>query len=378
MRTLTFLLQKEFRQIFRDRQIVAMILVLPILQLVILANAATFEVKAARFALVDHDASPESRLLVDHFTSSGRYLLAERDPALAQATQRLRIGKVRMVLEIPKDFARDLERDRSASVLLVFDAVDGATAGVLNAYAATILRRFQTDLGVELRSRTAGMPAPAHMSAAPRGRVSYWFNRELSYPDYMVPGILVELITMVGLLLSALNIVREKEIGTLEQLNVTPMTKGQFIAAKLIPFWFLGLVALFFGLIVAKLLFHVPFRGSLLLVFAIAALYLIVMVGLGLAISTVSETQQQATFLATFVLILFILLSGLFTPAESMPLWAQRVTLANPLYHFVAVMRKVLLLGTGFTGIRDHVGFLAVFGAVILPVAAWRHRKVGG
>lgn len=367
MRTLGFLLEKEFRQIFRDRQIMAMILILPILQLVVLANAATFEVRAARFALVDHDRTPESRLLAERFDASGRFLQAANLPVLEPAAEALRRGQVRMVLEIPKDFAADLRRDHHASVLLIHDAVDGATAGVLNAYAASIVQRFAAQGGIEVRSALAG----------PRGQVSYWFNPELSYPDYMVPGILVELVTMVGLLLSALNIVKEKEIGTLEQLNVTPMTKGQFIAAKLIPFWLLGLVALALGLTVAKLLFHVPFRGSLTLVFAIATLYLLVMVGLGLAISTASQTQQQATFLAVFVLMLSILLSGLFTPAESMPLWAQRVTLGNPLYHYVAVMRKVLLLGSGFPAIRVHVAYLGAFALIILPVAAWRHRKVG-
>jgi ABC-2 type transport system permease protein len=372
VRTLLFLLEKEFRQIFRDRQIMAMILVLPILQLVVLANAATFEVKQARFALVDHDHSPASRSLVERFTASGRFLLGQRYASTERATEALRAGEHRMVLEVPNGFAVDLERDRSASVLLVLDAVDGATAGILNAYAGTILQRFQHELGATVQARRGTVQNPGA-----RGSVSYRFNPELSYRDYMVPGILVELVTMVGLLLSALNIVREKEIGTLEQLNVTPMTKSQFIAAKLIPFWLLGLVALTVGLVVARLLFYVPFRGSLLLVFAIGALYLLVMVGLGLAISTVSDTQQQATFLATFVLIVCILLSGLFTPAESMPRWAQILTLFNPLFHFVAVMRKVLLMGTGLAGIHTHVLYLAAFAATVLPAAAWRYRKVG-
>lgn len=374
MRTLLFLLEKEFRQIFRSRQIMAMILVVPVLQLVVLANAATFEVKAARFALVDLDNTPTSRLLADRFTASGRFLLAERFATRQPALEALRRGEVRMVLEIPQDFARQVERDRSAPLLLVFDAVDGATAGVMNGYAATILGRFERDLGLALAVRSTNGPAIG--GSKPRGTASFWFNRELSYPDYMVPGILVELVTMVGLLLSALNIVREKEIGTLEQLNVTPITKGQLIAGKLIPFWILGLVALSFGLLVARLLFRIPFHGSLLLVFGVAALYMLVMVGIGLAISTVSDTQQQATFLALFTLIVCILLSGLFTPASSMPLWAQRLTLANPLYHFVAVMRQVLLLGAGWAGVREHVAYLAAT-ALVLPLATWRHRKVG-
>jgi ABC-2 type transport system permease protein len=377
MRTILFLLEKEFLQIFRSRQIMAMILLVPILQLVVLANAATFEVKSAKLALVDLDGSAASRLLAERFAASGRFRIASRHPSLAAAQEELRRGRVRLVVEIPRDFERSLTVERRAPVLLAFDAVDGAAAGILNAYAVTILGRFGADFGAEIAARSVGAPAAAS-EAAPGGAVSYWFNPRLSYHDFMVPGILVELVTMVGLLLSALNIVREKEIGTIEQLNVTPLGKGQFIAGKLIPFWILGLVALSLGLWVARLLFHIPLNGSLALVFAIAALYLLVMAGLGLAISTASDTQQQATFLALFTLILCILLSGLFTPVESMPLWAQYLTLGNPIYHFIAVMRSILLQGAGFAAIRGHVTYLAVMVAVILPLAAWRYRKVVG
>lgn len=377
MRTILFLLEKEFLQIFRSRQIMAMILVVPILQLVVLANAATFEVKAARLALVDLDGSASSRLLAERFAASGRFRVASRHSSLAPAQEELRRGRVRLVLEIPRGFERALTVERRAPVLLTFDAVDGASAGILNAYAVTLLGRFGADFGAEAAARSASAAGPAP-AAAKGGAVSYWFNPRLSYHDFMVPGILVELVTMVGLLLSALNIVREKEIGTIEQLNVTPLGKGQFIAGKLIPFWILGLVALSLGLWVARLLFDIPLNGSLALVFAIAALYLLVMAGLGLAISTASDTQQQATFLALFTLILCILLSGLFTPVESMPLWAQRLTLGNPVYHFIAVMRSILLQGAGFAAIRTHVGYLAVMAVVILPLAAWRYRKVVG
>jgi ABC-2 type transport system permease protein len=377
MRTVLFLLEKEFRQIFRSRQIMAMILVVPILQLVVLANAATFEVKSARLALVDLDRSASSRLLAERFAASGRFRISSRHASLAGAQEDLRRGRVRLVVAIPRDFERSLANERRAPVLLVFDAVDGATAGILSAYAVTILGRFGADFGAEVEARSVSSAAPAaNAGSEPGGAVSYWFNPRLSYHDYMVPGILVELVTMVGLLLSALNIVREKEIGTIEQLNVTPLTKGQFIAGKLIPFWILGLVALSLGLWVARLLFHIPIHGSLALIFAIAALYLLVMVGLGLAISTASDTQQQATFLTLFTLIVAILLSGLFTPVDSMPLWAQRLTLANPLYHFIAIMRQVLLQGAGLAAIRVHVTYLAAFAAIILPLAAWRYRKV--
>src|SRR6185436_11255453 len=194
MRTVLFLLEKEFLQIFRSRQIMAMILLLPILQLVVLANAATFEVKSARIALVDRDGSPTSRLLAERFTASHRFVIAVRRGSLQEAQEDLRRGRVRLVVEIPRDFERSLERDRKAPVLLVFDAVDGATAGILNAYASVILSRFAGDLQVAMQARMAGLPAGVGGSAGGgmHGTVSYWFNPELRYHDYMVPGILVE------------------------------------------------------------------------------------------------------------------------------------------------------------------------------------------
>jgi ABC-2 type transport system permease protein len=370
---LSFLLEKEFLQILRNRQIMAMILILPVLQLVVLANAATFELEDAPFVVVDHDRSPASRDLVRHFVASERFRLVGMAETAVAAEAALRRGEAIMSLELPRGFGRDLERERRASALLVFDAVDGASAGIASAYASAILRRFEADIAAAAAARGGDPPPPAI-----RREVSYWFNPGLSYRDYMVPGIVVELVTMVGLLLSALNIVREKEIGTLEQLSVTPMARSTFIAAKLIPFWVLGLVALTVGLTVARVLFDVPMRGSVPLVFVLAAVYLLVMVGVGLAISTVSHNQQQATFLALFVLIVFILLSGLFTPASSMPQWAQRLTQLNPLYHFVAIMRQVLLMGTPFAGIRYHAGALAVLAVVVLPVATLQFRKRGG
>ncbi|HRC87316.1 MAG TPA: ABC transporter permease, partial [Thermoanaerobaculia bacterium] len=256
-------------------------------------------------------------------------------------------------------------------LLLAYDAVDGATAGILSSYSAVILGRFEREEQAEL--------AVERRSAAPLVRTSpsFWYNRELSYRAFMVPGILVELVTMVGLLLCALNIVREREIGTIEQLNVTPLKRWQFIVGKLVPFWLLGLAALALGLLVAKLVFAIPIRGSVPLVFAIAAVYLLAMNGLGLAVSALSYTQQQATFLALFVLLASILLSGLFTPIDSMPLWAQKLTLANPMAHFVEINRRILLKGSGFGEIQDHFWYLPAAAGIILPLAVLRYRKVG-
>jgi ABC-2 type transport system permease protein len=367
MRAFLALLEKELLQILRSREILPLILLVPVLQLIILGNAATFEVKLARLAVVDQDQSEASRELVRRFAATGRFLPVAHPPDLARAHEELATGRARMILAIPRGFERDLERERRGRLQLVFDAVDGSTAGILSAYSSAILARYERELGVSV------LGAPRGGTAAPA--VAYWFNEELSYRSYMIPGILAELVTVVGLLLCALNIVREKEIGTIEQLNVTPMSKSAFIAAKLVPFWLLGLAELTVGLLVARYLFEVPMRGSIPLVFASAALYLLVMLAIGLWISTLSSTQQQATFLSLFVLLVFILLSGLFTPVESMPGWAQAITRANPIYHLVEVMRSVLLKGTGLATIGHHLVAMAAMVATVLPLAVWRYRK---
>lgn len=191
----------------------------------------------------------------------------------------------------------------------------------------------------------------------------------------MVPGILVQLVTLIGMLLTAMNIVREKEIGTLEQLNATPITRGQFVAAKLIPFWIIAMIELALGLALARHAFGVPMEGSVLLIFAIAAVYLVAALGLGLWISTVAETQQQAMFVTFFVVMIFLLMSGLFTPIRSMPAWAQWLAQLSPLTHFIRIMRAILLEGAGFAAIKAQFFVLVGFATVIFGLAIRQYSK---
>jgi ABC-2 type transport system permease protein len=207
-------------------------------------------------------------------------------------------------------------------------------------------------------------------------RELFAYNPNLDYKFFMVPGILVLLVTLVGMLLSAMNIVREKEIGTIEQLNVTPIRRWQFISAKMLPFWIIGLLELAFGLVIARLVFNVPMIGNVALVFVAAAVYLLVVLSIGLLISTITQTQQQAMFIAWFFLVIFILMSGLFTPIQSMPDWAQAVTRLNPVSYFIEIMRRVLLKGAGWQSIQYLVGSLAIYAAITMSVAVWRYRKV--
>ncbi|MFW6206692.1 MAG: ABC transporter permease, partial [Gemmatimonadota bacterium] len=202
-----------------------------------------------------------------------------------------------------------------------------------------------------------------------------WYNPDHDYDDFMAPGVLVILITIVGTVTTALNIAREKEQGTIEQLNVTPITRGQFVAGKLAPFLLLGILELAFGLFLAWIVYDIPFRGSLLLVFAGGGLYLLSALGLGLIISTASDTQQQAQFLAFFLMVVYLFLSGIFTPVESMPEWARMLAEVNPMKHFVAMVRAVLLRGAGIPQVATELWALTALAVVTLPMAVGLHRK---
>jgi len=368
MRTLRFLLRKEFLQIVRDRLMLRQIILVPIIQLLILSSAATFEVKRAQLYVVDNDRTQTSRGLVDRLQASGRFVVAGAIPSMERANEALLARKVNVIVGIPADFEKDLVRSHSAHVQLVFNAEDGAAAGVTNSYAAQIMTAYARELGVELVAQPTIGPT---LDLRTRG----WYNAELDYRDYMVPGILVQLVTVVGTLMTAMNIVREKEIGTLDQLNVTPITRSAFIAAKLIPLWTIALIELGLGLVVARLLFHVPMRGSITLVFFAAAVFLVAALGIGLWVSTIVDTQQQAMFISFFMMMIYVLMSGLFTPIRSMPEWAQWLAQLNPVKHFIAIMREIMLKGATLADVAPALGALAAFGAVVLTLAVRQYSK---
>jgi ABC-2 type transport system permease protein len=380
MRTLRFLLRKEFLQILRDRMIVAMLLVMPVVQLLLLANAATFEVKRSRLYVVDHDQSAMSRGVVDRLGASGRFIPTAASQSLARADDAMLKRHVDAVLVLPSGFERDIVRERRATVQLILNAEDGAAAGVMQSYASQILASYSAELGAEVSPSLATIGARAERPPE-RGRPVIevrrrgWYNAELQYRDYMVPAILVALVTVIGTLLTAMNIVREKEAGTLDQLNVTPVRRSTFIAAKLIPLWSLALLDLAIGLALSHVVFGVPVRGSLGLVFLAAALYLVGALGLALWISTIAETQQQAMFITFSIVLIYLLMSGLFTPVRAMPVWAQLVAQLNPVTHFTQVMRAVLLKGAGLADVARQLMALAVIGVAVLTLAVRQYQK---
>ena len=377
MRRILFLAWAEVLHVVRDRATLAQVLVMPILQLLILSNAATFQVSNTPTYIVDFDRSSLSRGLVTRFRASGHFRVEEQSESPELANESLLRGDATMVLTIPHDFESSLVRTGVAPIQLSVNAEKGSTAGIVQAYASSIAAGYASEIEASVRGTDTSGQEPAPRRGAPRidVRLSSWYNPALNYQHYMVPGILVALVTLIGTLLSAQNIAREKELGTLEQLNVTPMTRGQFIAAKLLPFWGLGMINLAIGLIVAAVVFGVPMRGSLLLLFGSAAVYLVAALAIGLFISSLVDTQQQAMFVTFFVMNVYLLMSGLFTPIDSMAPWVRVVSELNPVRHFVTISRAILIKGAGPADIARPFLTLTAFGVVTLALAIRQYTK---
>ena len=372
MRTILFIIQKEFRQIFRNKAMLPIIFILPFIQLLVLSNAASFEVKNIKFSYVDNDHSAASRELISKFQSSSYFVMVDAFSSKKEANVQMQKGKVDVILEIPNHFESNLVADKKASLAVSINAIDGAVAGVTNVYITQIINSYNQKIQSKLyQYNDNNFVQPQNIITIP----SFWFNNNLNYKTLMVPGILVLLVTMLTLFLSAMNIVREKEMGTLEQINVTPIKKHQFIIGKLFPFWVLGLFILTIGLTIARVVFHIPILGNIGLIYLFTAVYLLVILGIGLFISNYTETQQQAMFIAWFLTVIFILMSGLFTPIESMPVWAQQITRFNPIRYFVEIIRMVMLKGAKFSDISTSFFIIVFYAFAINGLAVWSYKK---
>jgi ABC-2 type transport system permease protein len=370
MRTLRFLLQKEFRQIFRDRAIVALILALPIVQLIILPLAADYEIKNINVAIVDHDHSTYTSRLANQLSYSSYFNLVGYSENHQEAMSLLDKDEADLFLEFPVGFESNLIRENGAKVFIGVNAVNGVKGNLGAVYANQVLRGFNQDI----RSEWLQLPR-YNLQARIEIEHRHWYNGIMNYQIFMVPGILAILLTMVGGFLTALNIVKEKEIGTIEQLNVTPIKKHHFILGKLIPFWILGMVVLTVGLGVSYLVYGIVPLGSWGTLYGFSALYLVSILGFGLLVSTLANTQQQAMFVAFFFMLIFILLSGLFTLVESMPIWAQGIAKLTPAYYFVEVLRMIILKGATFADVTNQFLIVLAFGLVLNALAIWNYRK---
>ena len=370
MRTLRFLLSKEFSQIFRDASILRLIFVMPVIQLLVLPWAADYEVKNIKVAIVDNDHSDYSRQFISKLTASGYFLLDQYTSSYAEAAKEIEKDDADIVVQIPSHFEKNLVKENEASMLLAVNAINGVKAVLGAAYLQKIIQdynnqvreewiqmpRFSPEINIEVQS-------------------SNWYNPLMDYKWFMVPGILVVLVTMVGSFLTSLNIVREKEIGTIEQINVTPIKKHHFILGKLIPFWILGLLILSIGLLISWIAYGILPLGSFITIYIFAGVYLLAVLGLGLLVSTFCTSQQQAMLISFFLMMIFILLGGLYTPIDSMPEWAQWITALNPVTYFIEVMRLVILKGSSLTDIAPQLGIIFLFAFVLNTWAVINYRK---
>lgn len=350
---------------------IPIIFVMPLLQLLILANAATFEIRNISFAVIDLDNSGYSRELISKFSYNGYFILKDYRFSTDEALEGFKRNETKLILNIPHNFEKDFRVSGETKIQLLINAEDMSAAGIIYNYASNIIQQFNSNIIIEYTNAVESNTVPMINI-----NFSNWYNPELNYKTYMVPGILVILVTLIGMFLTGMNIAREKEIGTIEQLNVTPIKKYQFIIGKLFPFWLIGIAELFFGLAVGIILYDIPLLGSPLLILLLASVYLFVVLGMGLLISTVTNTQQQAMFIAWFVMVLFILLGGIFTPVEYMPEWAKIIAFFNPIAHFSKAMRMIMLKGSGLKDVIQTLYIFIIYALIILSLAVWRYRKV--
>lgn len=370
MSALKHLLKKEFKQIIRDPAIMRLILVMPAIQLLILPFTADYEIKNIKIGIVDQDHSSYSNLLTHKIEYSDYFDLVQFNHDSRTGELWIDDSEVDLYMDIPSRFEVDLVRDKQASIQLAVNAVNGTKGNLGALYAMNIIRSFNADI----RSEWIQWP---RTNPLPLVDITYkkWYNEKSDYPTFMVPGILAILLTMVGSFLAAMNIVKEKEIGTIEQLNVTPIKKYEFILGKLIPFWLMGFVILTIGLIISFLIHGITPGSNIGILYLFSGLYVFCILGLGFLVSNFTNTQQQAMMVSFFFMLIFILMSGLYTPIESMPEWAQKMAWANPATYMVDAMRLILLKGARWGDMTSHMVIVALIGIVFNSAAIWSYQK---
>lgn len=367
MRKILLIVQKEFKQIFRNKMMRPILFLMPVVQLVVLSYSADFTVTNINIYIEDHDHTSMSHSLSQEIAESEYFNLIEVGNSYEEAYAMVEKNEVDVILTIPQDFSKNMHSGQAISLAVFADAINGTKAGISLNYLQNIIAKFSLE---EMEQTGIDMNIPG-IKTSKRD----WYNPDLNYKFFMVPGILVLLVTIIALFLSGMNIVREKEIGTIEQLNVTPIRKYQFIIGKLLPFLILGMIEFTIGLVIALLWFKVPFEGNFLLIYGFTIVYLVLILGMGMFISTITNSQQQALFLAWFFMVIFILMSGLFTPIESMPVWAQNLTLFNPIRYYVDVIRLVMLKGSGISNILVHIFVITGSAILINLLAMISYRK---
>ncbi|MDP2207542.1 MAG: ABC transporter permease [Bacteroidota bacterium] len=371
MKTIYHIIVKEFIQFRRDKRMMALSFMAPILQLILLGYAATTDVKDVPMAVYNQDKSVASRELIDQFVHSGYFIIQKDVNSLDEIDHEIEFGNVWMALVIPPDFSSNLLARKTASIQILTDGSDANSANISLGYASQIINTYSGSIIADIQKRVPLVTRPAQLQ--PEVRV--WYNPDLKSRNFMVPGVLATVLMIITMTLTSLGIVKEKEIGTLEQLMVTPIKPYQLIIGKLLPFAIIGMIDVVLVLIVTRFWFAVPLQGSVVLLFALSGLFIMTTLGLGLFISTISKTQQQAMMTAQFFIFLpFIYLSGFTFPVENMPQAIQYLTAIIPLKYFIVIIRGIFLKGTGIAELWPQALALWIFGIVILTLSVMRFK----
>ena len=369
------LVRKELRQVFRDPTMLRIIFLMPLAQLFVLGYAVTFDVKNVALLAIDRDVTSASRGLVDRFAHNEHFIVKRIGDPGARVEGYLRRGEAMIAIVIPKDFGRSLETGRPTEIEILLDGSNSNTAGIALGYCNRIIYRFAADRAAE------GLARAPSITRAPRliePETRIWYNPELKSVYFMIPGIIAILLTIITMLLTGLAIVKERETGTLEQLLVTPLKPWQIIAGKTIPFAMLGIAEMALATTAGVLWFGIPLAGNVALLALLGITFIIATLGLGVLISTIAGTQQQALFVTWFFLQIFIMLSGLFYPIENMPRAVQTITVINPLRYFIAINREIFLKGGGLDVLWPELRSLLVIGVCVFGFATLRfHKRTG-
>jgi ABC-2 type transport system permease protein len=369
---------KECRQMLRDTRMRIMLFAQPIIQLTLFGFAVNLDIDRVPMGWLDGDRTSASRELLAGFEGSGRFHLVAAPETEMEAQQLLDAGKVQAVVRVLPGFARDLQRGHTASVEVLVDGTNSNIASLVSSYASGVVSRFSSAASEQrvhtLLMTTGSVPAAIRLPGV-EARARIWFNPDLRSRYYFVPGVLVTIMMIVTVSLTALAIVREKEIGTMEQLMVSPLRPIELMLGKTLPFAIVGIVQVFLVVGAALLVFRVPLRGNPLLLLASAFLYLMTTIGAGLFISTISRTQHQAMMAMFFFVVPAFILSGFAFPIQNMPVFVQYLTYLDPLRYFMEIVRGVFLKGTGFSILWPQMLALAVYGAGVIGLSAIRFRK---
>lgn len=371
MQPILYMIRKEFKQVFRTREMLAIIFMVPLIQMAVLGFAISTEVKNVTLIVADFDHSRSSREIAEAFRHTDRFRFLGYVNDLSRVSQEVHRWRAQMALVIPAGFERDLQRGLRPQIQIIADGLDGNTAGVALGHATAILSRYGLEQALDPRLVARHRRALRQVQLEDR----MWYNLDLKPEQYMIPGIVVVLVMIISTMLSAMGLVREKEIGTLEQLMVTPLTRTQLLLGKILPFLILTFVELAIVLIAAQLIFSVRMVGSYALLAGLAFVFLFTSLGLGIFISTISSTQQQAMFVSWFFMVFMLLMSGFFIPIENMPDILQKITYLNPMRYFMYIVREIFQKGATLPYLLQDVIPMAIFGVVIFVFSVLSFQK---